>query len=294
MDTNRPSANDTQQNVRSKRLKRSKNTICYKENFANDLTPSSTISSSRFHTTYENITPLPNLTFTDSVQVWNLMLKCDNSYKRDSDLFNRHSSLQPTMRATLLDWLNEVCQAYSLTRQTYYLALDFFDRFLSIQKDCPKKNLQLIGITCLFIAAKIEEIFPPKMNRFSFVCDGACSDKDIFDTELVIMNTLEWNLRPITPIAWLNAFFKVYTFSEKENINNKSRQQVNESFLIPDYEFELFVHIAHLIDLCTLDDGSLKFPYSVIAASAFYHFTNEDVVLQCTGIYLFLFLFNRK
>ena len=122
------------------------------------------------------------------------------------------------------------------------------------------------------------------MNRFSFVCDGACSDKDISDMELVIMNTLKWELRPVTPIAWLNAFFKVYTFSDKENIS-KSKQQVNESFLIPDYESELFVHIAHLIDLCTLDAGSLAFSYSVIAASAFYHFTSEDVVLHCTGMY---------
>nr|XP_027198559.1 G1/S-specific cyclin-E1-like [Dermatophagoides pteronyssinus] len=279
VDTNRQPVNDIHNVIKSKKLKRSKENISSKENFPNDLTP----SSSRFSSTYENITPLPNLNFADSVEVWNIMLKCDNSYKRDSNLFNRHVSLQPTMRATLLDWLNEVCQAYSLTRQTYYLALDFFDRFLSIQKDCPKKNLQLIGITCLFIAAKIEEIFPPKRNRFSFVCDGACSDKEIFDMELVIMNTLEWNLRPITPIAWLSAFFKVYTFSEKENTNNKSRQQVNESFLIPDYESELFVHVAHLIDLCTLDAGSLTFQYSVIAASAFYHFTDEDVVLHCTG-----------
>ncbi|KAH7642346.1 g1/s-specific cyclin-e1-like protein [Dermatophagoides farinae] len=287
VDTNRLPFNDTQtsQNVRSKKQKRSKSTLknpYQKENLTNELTPSSTISSSQYHSTFENHTPLPNLNFANSVEVWNLMLKCDDTYKRDSDLFNHHTSLQPTMRATLLDWLNEVCQAYNLTRQTYYLALDFFDRFLSIQKDCPKKNLQLIGITCLFIAAKIEEIFPPKMNRFSFVCDGACSDKDISDMELVIMNTLKWELRPVTPIAWLNAFFKVYTFSDKENIS-KSKQQVNESFLIPDYESELFVHIAHLIDLCTLDAGSLAFSYSVIAASAFYHFTSEDVVLHCTG-----------
>ncbi|KAI7687082.1 G1/S-specific cyclin-E1, partial [Sarcoptes scabiei] len=249
-----------------------------KKDFLHELTPSSSVGNAQTNSTN---TPLPNLDFANATEVWNLMLKNDDQYRRDPDLFARHSSLQPIMRATLLDWLNEVCQAYNLTRQTYYLALDFFDRYLSLKDDVSKRRLQLLGITCLFIASKIEEIFPPKLSRFSFVCDGACDDSEILTKELVILNTLKWELHPITPIAWLNAFFKVFTYSEKENISSK--RPVNESFLIPNYDSQMFVQIAHLIDLCTLDAGSLSFSYSVIAASAFYHFTNETIVSQCTG-----------
>lgn len=184
------------------------------------------------------------------------------------------------MRAMLLDWLNEVCQAYSLSRQTYYLALDFFDRYLSTRADVSKKHLQLLGITCLFIAAKIEEIFPPKLDRFSFVCDGACDDTEILAKEQLVLNTLKWELCPVTPIAWLNVFMQVYSSIDKENA---SANEDGEHFLFPDYDSKLFVQIAHLIDLCTLNAGSLTYSYSVIAASAFYHFTNETVVLQCTG-----------
>lgn len=63
--------------------------------------------------------------------------------------------LQPRMRAILLDWLIEVCEVYKLHRETYYLAVDYLDRFLSSNVQISKTRLQLIGITCLFIAAKV-------------------------------------------------------------------------------------------------------------------------------------------
>jgi len=49
-----------------------------------------------------------------------------------------------------------VSEVYKLHRETYYLALDFIDRYLSIKHDIAKQRLQLVGTTALFIAAKIE------------------------------------------------------------------------------------------------------------------------------------------
>lgn len=47
-------------------------------------------------------------------------------------------------------------EVYTLHRETAYLAQDFFDRFMLTQDDMEKDRLQLIGITALFIASKIE------------------------------------------------------------------------------------------------------------------------------------------
>lgn len=44
---------------------------------------------------------------------------------------------------------------YTLHRQTFYLAQDYFDRFMLTQNDVEKGMLQLFGITCLFIASKV-------------------------------------------------------------------------------------------------------------------------------------------
>lgn len=227
------------------------------------------------------MTPLPSFNWADCNKIWSIMSKNDELYKRDGSIFSGQHSLQPIMRSTLLDWLNEVSQAYGLTRQTYYLALDFFDRYLSVEQDVPKKRLQLIGITCLFIASKIEEICPPRLDRFSFVCDGACNEAEILKQELVIMHKLEWKLNTITPISWLYTFMQIQANADKENVNHQS----NESFLVPNFQQNLFIMIGHLIDLCTLDLGSLSFSYAVIAATALYHFTNENVLFQCSGMW---------
>lgn len=52
---------------------------------------------------------------------------------------------------------------YSLHRQTTYLAQDFFDRFMLTQEDVRKESLQLLGITALFIASKIEVSLTPPL-----------------------------------------------------------------------------------------------------------------------------------
>ncbi|PIO33125.1 hypothetical protein AB205_0045680 [Aquarana catesbeiana] len=84
------------------------------------------------------------------------MLHKDRIYPRDKNLFQKHPELQQSMRAILLDWLMEVSEVYKLHRETFYLAQDFFDRFMAIQENVVKSSLQLIGITSLFIAAKLE------------------------------------------------------------------------------------------------------------------------------------------
>jgi len=53
-------------------------------------------------------------------------------------------------------WRLQVSEAYTLHRQTFYLAQDYFDRFMLTQDNVEKGLLQLIGITCLFIASKME------------------------------------------------------------------------------------------------------------------------------------------
>lgn len=58
----------------------------------------------------------------------------------------------------------QVSEVYSLHRQTAYLAQDYFDRFMLTQDDVGKEYLQLLGITALFIASKIEvSLAPPPL-----------------------------------------------------------------------------------------------------------------------------------
>lgn len=219
--------------------------------------------------------PLPPLDWAESEDVWQKMLIKELNYLRDSQLFHKHPSLQPRMRAILLDWLIEVCEVYRLHRETFYLASDFLDRFLSSQTHIQKHQLQLIGITSLFIAAKLEEIYPPKLTEFAYVTDGACAEDEILDQELLILKAINWDLTPVTTNGWLNIYLQV---ANAENLRGGEH-----GFVFPQYSSHAFIQIARLLDLCVLDIESLQFTYSVLAASALYHSSSRELALSVSG-----------
>ncbi len=49
-----------------------------------------------------------------------------------------------------------MCEVYRLHKETFTLAVDYLDRYLSVVSSVPKTQLQLLGIASLFIAAKLE------------------------------------------------------------------------------------------------------------------------------------------
>uniref|UniRef100_A0A8C0KC14 Cyclin E2 n=1 Tax=Canis lupus dingo TaxID=286419 RepID=A0A8C0KC14_CANLU len=167
---------------------------------------------------------------------------------------------------------SKVCEVYTLHRETFYLAQDFFDRFMLTQKDINKNMLQLIGITSLFIASKLEEIYAPKLQEFAYVTDGACSEEDILRMELIILKALKWELCPVTVISWLNLFLQVDALKDAPKV------------LLPQYSQEKFIQIAQLLDLCILAVDSLEFQYRILAAAALCHFTSIEVVKKASGL----------
>ncbi|XP_056134895.1 G1/S-specific cyclin-E1 [Lampris incognitus] len=216
--------------------------------------------------------PLPALCWASKDLVWHLMLEKDKSYTRDVHVMEKHPHLQPKMRAVLLDWLMEVSEVYKLHRETYHLSQDYFDRFMATQSNVFKSTLQLIGITCLFIAAKVEEMYPPKVHQFAYVTDEACTEDEILSMELIIMKELKWSLSPQTPISWLNIYMQMAYLKETEEL------------LIPRYPQATFTQIAELLDLCMLDVHSLEFSNGVLAASALFHFSSLELVESVSGL----------
>ena len=116
-------------------------------------------------------------------------------------------------------------------------------------------------MTSLFIGAKIEEIYPPKLSEFAYVTDGACSEDEILSMELVILKELNWGLSPMTPNAWMKLYMQ--SSSAAEEVGE------HESFVVPQYSGLPFSRAMQLLDLVVLDMGSLSHRYSVLAASAF-------------------------
>lgn len=229
--------------------------------------------------------PLPALSWANATDVWQLMCKKDEkaALLRNAHMLDNHPGLQPRMRAILLDWLIEVCEVYKLHRETYYLAVDYLDRYLTAQRKVQKTHLQLIGITCLFVAAKVEEIYPPKIGEFAYVTDGACQESDILQYEILLLQALEWSISPVTPMGWLGVYMQLTVNNRTPATLNaalleqrqKSNKDVDDAFIYPQFSGMEFVQTAQLLDICSLDVAIGNFPYSVIAAAAMSHTFNR-------------------
>ncbi|KNC51496.1 uncharacterized protein AMSG_07694 [Thecamonas trahens ATCC 50062] len=120
-----------------------------------------------------------------------------------SRLTSRHVRLNCKMRAIVVSWLMEVSAEYRLTPGTCHLAITLFDNYLAAARNVPRNKLQLIGVTALFIAAKLEEVYPPTVSELADVTDRAYSEDEIRGAERALLATLRWELHPPTVPAFV-------------------------------------------------------------------------------------------
>lgn len=120
----------------------------------------------------------------------------------------------------------------------------------------------------------MEEIYPPKIAEFAYVTDGACTEEEILDKELIILKGLGWNLGSKSPPGWLNIYMQVESA-------DTSRPK---TFIYPQYSGLQYSQAAQLLDLASLDEGSLRFPYSHLAAAALCHIQSRECALRVSRV----------
>ncbi|XP_006900088.1 PREDICTED: G2/mitotic-specific cyclin-B1 [Elephantulus edwardii] len=149
------------------------------------------------------------------------------------------------MRAILIDWLVQVQMKFRLLQETMYMTVSIIDRFM--QNNCvPKKMLQLVGVTAMFIASKYEEMYPPEINDFAFVTDHTYTKHQIRQMEMKILRALNFSLGRPLPLHFLRRASK-----------------------IGEVDVEQHTLAKYLMELTMLDYDMVHFPPSEIAAGAF-------------------------
>ncbi len=98
-------------------------------------------------------------------------------------LINRQNNMiQWHMRTMLIDWMQEVCDEFALTRETFHMSVNYVDIYLT-RKICPIERLQLLGASALMLSCKIEEIVCPRVSHFSYATDHGFTNHMIVDME---------------------------------------------------------------------------------------------------------------
>ncbi|KAM6585852.1 hypothetical protein CsatB_012854 [Cannabis sativa] len=155
------------------------------------------------------------------------------------------------MRGILVDWLVEVSVEYKLEPDTLYLTVYLIDRYLS-ENYIERQRLQLIGITCMLISSKYEEVCAPRIEDFCFITDNTYTREEVLEMEIQVLKYFKFQLFAPTAKTFLRRFLRAAQASYKN----------------PSLELEYLA--SYLTELTLIDYGFLSFLPSVIAASAIF------------------------
>jgi G2/mitotic-specific cyclin 2 len=119
----------------------------------------------------------------------------------------RQKDLGWKMRGILNDWLIQIHVKFRLLPETLFLAVNIIDRFLSARIVSLAK-LQLVGVTCMFMAAKFEEIMAPSVSDFLHLADSSYNESEILQAERYVLKTIDWNMNFSNPVHFLRRVSK--------------------------------------------------------------------------------------
>ena len=186
----------------------------------------------------------------------NLLLEEEN-IKSLFGYMKNQTDINEKMRAMLIDWIIDVHFKFKLKADTLFLTVWLIDKYLSLKK-VKRNKLQLIGVTCMLIACKYEEIYSPEVFDFVYITENSYDKKDIINLELEILVLLEFNVTVPTSNSFYEIISSSLSFSTQE-------------FFLGKYLLEMFL----------LDYRSLKYKPSEIANTVcfiiFSHRRNNDV-----------------
>lgn len=144
-------------------------------------------------------------------EVMNFMAKLQKVEPQDIQ-----KNVSDKMRYILIDWMVDVHDSFELKEQTLQLALNYLADYSSL-REISKEDYQLVGVTCLWIASKYEEIYPPRTRNYIEVTADTYSIKDLKNMEGNIIEALGFDLNRTTALQLLEAMAE-----NNETVNEKA------------------------------------------------------------------------
>ena len=149
-----------------------------------------------------------------------------------------------------------------------------------------KAELQLVGVTALFLAAKMEEVFCPKVGDFAKSTDNGYTSEQIVKMETEIAKNLQFQLTPPTLCTWTNwyigqwdVYLETSEFAVHHPLILQLRRNAPESeeagsplrFQVQnELAYARFREVFQVLDAMTLDVGFLQYRPRALVASAMY------------------------
>lgn len=139
------------------------------------------------------------------VETLNTLTLAEDDYVAKPEYLNLNQPfLDAKVRTVLMGWMGEVSEDLWFCRDTFHMACNYVDRFLQLTPNVPKDQLQLIGLTCLYIASKMEEVQMRNVNDYLSSACNIYTEDQMMRCEIEIITGLDFRLNPPTLNLWAN------------------------------------------------------------------------------------------
>lgn len=128
-----------------------------------------------------------------SEEIFKFLESSENNFITSPTYISQQSEINHTSRAFLIDWIIIIHGKFKLVQETLYITVNLIDRYLS-RRSVTKKQLQLVGITAIFIAAKYEEIYPPHARDFLLTADNAYTKQHLIKMEIDMLKVSDFQI----------------------------------------------------------------------------------------------------
>ncbi|KAJ5076890.1 g1/s-specific cyclin-e [Anaeramoeba ignava] len=231
--------------------------------------------------------------------------------------------LNEMSRVTTLETISRISCQFDLKMETFLLAVNIYDRYLSTFQKIGSKQFQLllIATTSLVIASKLEEVYPISIVTICKNFKQKFQKEDVIQMEIEILKKLNYSLLAITANTWISLylfyscwiwesiqfpkhyvkkgsfdlFIQYSQFHPKKHhldqvlsffCTSKSQNQnlcTKKLLHIIKFPVDLYHDLMQLIHLAILDPFSLNFYPSLLAASALSLYFSYDAVKKITN-----------
>lgn len=123
---------------------------------------------------------------------------------RIQELFPRRENTHDVRElVSIQSWLYEVNEAFKFSVSTFALCLNLINDFFSFTT-VSREKLQVSGLSCLYIASGINEMYGLSIDDAVYISDGNVKADELLSTNIQVIHTLHGKLRPLTAIDVLS------------------------------------------------------------------------------------------
>ena len=261
------------------------------ESINNNCNNKNNISKDKFQIPFkinnDNIEEIPQSVF-DYTFYQKLLISNDIITKRCKIISKKELILNTELRLEILIWMMKTCEEFAFKRDTYHNSCFYFDMYLSLissktsnkndnQNLKDKSYLELIGLSCIVISAKIEEIQLPRLKEYAELLNEKYDSNSIIEMEKKICSELRWKLIVITKNVWLSWYLCQWDLfiDTVDNIKKEMSKLIKEDDILyykkpNDNSYYNFRKISQLIDIMSLDFHSYFYDQRLLIAISFF------------------------